>query len=130
VKIEGKTLVDGYAEGKALVLSEPLSFWGGVNAETGQIIDHSHPALGQSVTGRILVMPGARGSSSASAVLLEAIRLGTGPNGIVLGRADPILTVAAILAFKLYGLRCPIIVARTDPIQDGSFVSIGTAPPL
>ena len=129
MRIDGKTLVEGYGEGLALVLAEPLSFWGGVNAETGEIIDRSHPSLGETVSGRILVMPGTRGSSSSSAVLLEMIRLATAPAGIVLGRADPILTVAAIVAFKLYGLRCPIVVARSEAIEDGTFIVIDASAP-
>ncbi|TIT48551.1 MAG: DUF126 domain-containing protein, partial [Mesorhizobium sp.] len=86
----------GTAEGQALVFSQPLSFWGGIDAETGDIIDHSHPGLGQNVAGRILVMPSGRGSSSSSSVLAEAIRIGTAPAGILLERPDPILAVRAI----------------------------------
>lgn len=124
MKISGHYLVKGTAEGIALVLSEPLSFWGGVDAETGQIIDHSHPALGQNVAGRILVMPCGRGSSSASSVLLEAIRLGTAPTAIILERPDPILTVGALLAIKLYGIFCPILVTDTRGIAQGAQVSL------
>ena len=68
----------GEADAVALVLSVPLSFWGGIDVETGRIIDHSHPDLGTSITGTILVMPGGRGSSSSSSVLAEAIRRGNG----------------------------------------------------
>ncbi len=110
----------GRAEGAALVLAAPLSFWGGVDAETGAIIDRSHPDLGKCVRGRILVMPGGRGSSSSSAVLAETIRLGTAPLGIVLAAADPILTVGAIVAESLYGLRCPILVGDIAGIADGA----------
>ena len=59
---QGRSYVGGEAEGVALVLTAPLSFWGGVEVETGRIIDVSHPQCGASVAGRILVMPGARGS--------------------------------------------------------------------
>ncbi|MDT8307157.1 MAG: DUF126 domain-containing protein, partial [Anaerolineae bacterium] len=73
----GRALVDGEAEGEALVLSEPLSLWGGLDPETGEIIDRRHPASGEVVTGRVLVLPAGRGSSSASSILLEAVRLDT-----------------------------------------------------
>jgi predicted aconitase with swiveling domain len=109
----------GDAEGPALVLREPLSLWGGIDLETGRIIDHSHPDVGACVTGTILVMPGGRGSSSSSAVLAEAIRCGTGPAGIVLATPDPILTVGALVAASLYGLRCPIVVAPIDNLATG-----------
>ena len=53
---EARTLVAGTAEGRALVLDEPLSFWGGVDPGTGDIIDPRHPQRGANVAGRILVM--------------------------------------------------------------------------
>jgi uncharacterized protein len=115
----------GEAAGAALVLAEPLSFWGGIDAATGRIIDRSHPDLGACVTGTILVMPGGRGSSSSSSVLAEAIRRGTAPSGIVLGAADPILTVGALVAESLYGIRCPIVVCPIEGIATGSPLRIG-----
>jgi predicted aconitase with swiveling domain len=124
---EAQAYAAGDAEGEAFVLSEPLSFWGGVDVETGRIIDRSHPDLGASITRAILVMPGGRGSSSSSAVLAEAIRLGTGPAGIVLAVADPILTVGAIVAQSLYGLRCPIVVCPIDGIATGDRLRIHAA---
>lgn len=116
---DAQSLARGEGEGLALVLSEPLSFWGGIDVETGTIIDHSHPQRGQNVAGRVLVMPGGRGSSSASAVLAEAIRLGTAPAAIVLATPDPILTVGAIVAQFLYGLQCPIAVCPIDGLATG-----------
>ena len=120
----GRSYVGGEAEGVALVLDEPLSFWGGVEAETGRIIDASHPQCGASVAGRILVMPGARGSSSSSSVLAEAIRLGTAPRGIVLASPDPILTVGALVARSLYGLSCPIVVCPIEGVVTGAKLRI------
>ena len=117
----------GDADGIALVLTAPVSFWGGIDAETGNIIDHSHPELGQNVTGRILVMPGGRGSSSASAVLAETIRRGTGPSAIILSLPDPILTVGAIVAQSLYGLRCPIVVCPIDGFVTGDHLRVHAA---
>lgn len=117
-------LAHGQARGTALVLTEPISFWGGVEVETGRIIDRSHPQCGGLVAGRVLVMPGGRGSSSSSAVLAEAIRLGTGPCGIVLAAPDPILTVGAIVAEFLYQLRCPIAVCPIEGIATGDHVQV------
>lgn len=110
----------GEATGPALVLADPLSLWGGIDVTTGRIIDRSHPQLGACVTGTILVMPGGRGSSSSASVLAEAVRRGTAPAGIVLGTADPILTVGALVAESLYGLRCPIVVCDLGGIVTGS----------
>ncbi|MEO5897123.1 MAG: DUF126 domain-containing protein [Vicinamibacterales bacterium] len=116
--------MSGDAAGAALVLTQALSFWGGIDVDTGTIIDHSHPDLGRNVTGRILVMPGGRGSSSASAVLAETIRRGTGPAGIILAIPDPILTVGALVATTLYGLRCPIVVCSIDSFVTGEQLRI------
>lgn len=115
----------GAAEGQALVFSQPLSFWGGIDAESGDITDHSHPGLGQNVAGRILVMPSGRGSSSSSSVLAEAIRRGTAPVGILLERPDPILAVGAIVAEFLYDIRMPLVVCDTGSIVSGERVAIG-----
>jgi predicted aconitase with swiveling domain len=122
--IAGRFYVAGNAAGPALVLSAPLSFWGGVAVETGEIIDHSHPDRGQCVTDSVLVMPGGRGSSSSSSVLAEALRRGTGPAAIILARADAILTVGAIVAQSLYGRVCPIVVAEIEGIATGDSIAI------
>jgi len=121
---QGRFYAVGEAEAPALVLSQPLSFWGGVAIETGEIVDHSHPDLGERLAGRILVMPSGRGSSSSSSVLAEAIRRGTGPAGLILSRPDPILTVGAIVAESLYGLHCPIVICPIDGIATGDLVRI------
>jgi uncharacterized protein len=115
----------GEAEGEALVFSQPLSFWGGIDAETGDITDHSHPGLGQNVAGKILVMPSGRGSSSSSSVLAEAIRRGTAPAGILLERPDPILAVGAIVAEFLYAISMPLVVCDIGGIVSGERIAIG-----
>lgn len=123
---QAKAYAPGEAEGTALVLAQELSFWGGVEVETGAIIDHSHPDLGKNVAGAILVMPGGRGSSSSSSVLAEAIRLGTGPLAIVMARADPILTVASLVAQSLYGVQCPVVVCAIDGFATGDRLRISS----
>lgn len=117
-------LIAGEAKGLALVLQHPLSFWGGIDFATGRIIDASHPDRGATVTGRVLVMPGARGSSSSSSVLAEAIRLKTAPAAIILARADAILAVGAIVADMLYGLKMPLVVSDIEGLVSGSSIEI------
>jgi uncharacterized protein len=124
-----RCLAAGEAEGEALVLREALSFWGGIDVATGRVIDRTHPDLGACVAGTILVMPGGRGSSSSSSVLAESLRRGTGPAGIVLSAADPILTVGAIVAESLYGIRCPIVVCAIEGIASGTRLRVSAAPP-
>lgn len=109
---EARTLVPGEATGEVLLLEEPLSFWGGIDPATGAIVDVHHPQLGSNVTGRVLVMPGGRGSSSSSSVLAEAIRARTAPAAIVLLEPDPIVALGAIVARELYGTDVPVVVGR------------------
>lgn len=111
MRLEGRTLVGGEATGPVLILDEPLSFWGGLDPATGAIVDGHHPQVGEVLTGRVLVMPSGRGSSSSSYVLAEAIRAGTAPAAIVLGELDPIVALGAIVARELYGTRVPVVVA-------------------
>jgi predicted aconitase with swiveling domain len=121
---EARTLVAGTAEGPALVLDEPLSLWGGLDPETGSIIDTRHPQRGSNVAGRVLVMPAGRGSSSSSSVLAEAIRAGTGPAAIVLGEPDPILALGAIVARELYDSSVPIVVVPDPQFRSGEIVKV------
>jgi predicted aconitase with swiveling domain len=107
---EGRSLVAGEARGSALILDEPLSFWGGVDPQTGRVIDVHHPQLGVKMTGRVLVMPSGRGSSSSSSVLVESIHAGTGPVAIVMREPDPIIALGAIVVRELFGTRFPVVV--------------------
>jgi len=96
-----------------LVLDEPLSFWGGVNPETGVIIDVHHAQRGACVAGMVLVMPGGRGSSSSSTVVAEVIRNGVGPRAMILATPDPIIAVGVMVARELYGITVPVV--AVDP---------------
>lgn len=122
--MKGVFHVAGEASGAALRLATPLSFWGGVDAGTGKIIDRDQPHCGAALAGRVLVMPSGRGSSSASSVLAETIRNGTGPVAIVIERPDPIITASAMVARSLYGIVCPVVVAPINAIADGMSVTI------
>ena len=119
----------GTAAGEVLVLDEPLSFWGGVDPATGDVIDVRHPQRGANVAGRVLVMASGRGSSSSSSVLAEAVRGGTAPAAIVLADPDPILALGAIVARELYGRVVPVIVA-TAGIRTGDVVTVRAEPPV
>ena len=105
-------LVNGKANGEVLKLDEPLSFWGGVDPQTGEITDLRHPQGGMSVKGKILMMPFGRGSSSGSSVIAEGIRSGSGPAGIIMMEADEIIALGAIAADEIYGKAMPLIVVE------------------
>jgi len=126
--VSGRLIAPGRARARALVLDEPLSLWGGLDPATGRVIELRHPQHGARVTGRVLVLPAARGSSSSASVLAEAIRAGTAPAAIVLGEPDLILALGAAVAEELYGVQIPILVlpaADLAAIQDGATVDIG-----
>ena len=107
-----EVLVDGDVRGEVVFLDAPLSFWGGYDPERGLIIDATHPQRGDTLVGKVVVMPHGRGSSSSSAVLAEALRLGTGPAAFVLGEPDPIIVTGALVARLLYRVACPVVVGE------------------
>jgi predicted aconitase with swiveling domain len=115
-------------EGRALVLAEPLSLWGGMDPATGEVIDAHHPQRGANLAGRVVVMASGRGSSSSASVLAEAVRAGTAPAAIVLGEPDLILAIGAEVADELYGRRVPVVALAPDElgaIRDGAVVRVG-----
>ncbi|MEM9950153.1 MAG: DUF126 domain-containing protein [Chloroflexota bacterium] len=125
--ISSQVIVAGEASGAVLRLSEPLSLWGGLNPDTGEIIDRHHPQSGEIVTGKMIVMPSGRGSSSASSILLEAVRQRTAPAGIILREMDGILALGAVVARELYEIDLPVVVVATDDYDlliDGSIITI------
>jgi predicted aconitase with swiveling domain len=126
-RVVGRALVPGSAEGVALVSSEPLSLWGGLNAQTGEITDRRHERSGEIVTGKVFVFPQGRGSSTASAILLESVKAGKAPAAIINLRVDPILALGSILADELYHKPVPIVVlseADFSTIRDGDHLAI------
>ena len=126
-QLQGRALVAGDGAGTVLRLDEPLSFWGGVDPATGRIIDRRHPRCGESVAGRVLVMPYGRGSSSSSSVLLEGVRLGTAPAAVVLRELDGILALGAAVARELYEQSPPVVLleaADWEALAEGAEASV------
>lgn len=107
--LRGKAFIPGIASGEALVSREPLSFWGGYDWKTGEIIDRRHPLSGSIASGRILALPFTRGSSTTTAVLLEAIRAGTAPKAILTTATDFFFALASIVAKELYDAPIPLV---------------------
>jgi len=106
----GRPIVSGSAEGTALVSKEPLSFWGGLDLSTGEIIDRRHERSGEVATGRVFVFPRGKGSSTSSATLMESIKTGVAPAAIVNLKVDPILALGSIVSDELYHKAVPIVV--------------------
>ena len=105
----GKPVISGKASGIALVSHEPLSFWGGYDWKSGEITDRRHPLSGENAKGKVLVVPFTRGSSTTTAVLLEAIREGTAPAAIITTATDFFFALASVVAGELYEKSFPLI---------------------
>lgn len=112
--IAGRALVAGSASGEALVTSEALSFWGGYDFRTGEIIDKHHPLAGVRAAGRVLAVPSSKGSSTTTAVLLEAVRAGTAPAAILTTGVDAFFALASIVADVMYGKSFPVVALEAD----------------
>jgi predicted aconitase with swiveling domain len=120
-------VVPGEVQGELLVSSEPLSFWGGYEAETGLIIDRRHPLNGRNGAGKILAVPFARGSSTTTAVLLEAIRQGNAPAAILTTGVDTFFALAAFVAEELFEATLPVyslVKSDFELLESGMNVSI------
>ncbi len=114
VDITGRVLVSGSAEGEVLFTDTALSFWGGADAVTGEIIDRHHPLSGERLTGRVLALPTSRGSCTGSGVILELILNGQGPAAIVLEHPEAIITLGVIVAEEVFGQSIPVIAVGTE----------------
>lgn len=125
--IQGRPVIPGKAQGVALVTDVPLSFWGGYDHRSGEITDRRHPLSGVIAARRVLVLPFTRGSSTTTAVLLEAIKAGTAPAAIVTTNVDTFFALASIVADEMYGTPIPIIAittAEASAIKSGDQVVI------
>jgi predicted aconitase with swiveling domain len=121
ITLHGRAIIPGEARGRALVSREPLSFWGGYDWKTGEIIDRRHMLSGSIAKGRILAVPFTRGSSTTTAVLLEAIRAKTAPAAIITTEADFFFALASVVADELYSSPLPLVA-----LPEGHFAQLNT----
>ena len=119
--IAGRVIVAGEADGESLVTNDALSFWGGYDFHTGEIIDKHHPLAGVRAGGRILAVPFSKGSSTTTAVLLEAVRAGTAPAAILTTGTDAFFALASIVADVMYGKSFPVV-----SVEPEDFASLRT----
>jgi uncharacterized protein len=87
--------------GETLILTAPISFWGGVDPKTSRIADVRHPQHGQEIKHKVLFIPATIGSSSASAILLELVHRGIAPAALILREPDAILLLGLIVAREM-----------------------------
>lgn len=99
--LNAQILIAGEAEGECLALTHPISFWGGVDPKTGDIIDARHPERGKNIAGKILALPGMIGSSSAAAVMLELVYANRAPAAVLMPAPDAILLLGMLVAREM-----------------------------
>jgi predicted aconitase with swiveling domain len=97
MQLTGRVIKSGTAEGVALVSPLPVGFLGGVDPETGVVIEPGHPLRGQCVAGRVLIFPTGKGSTVGSYTLYRMARAGTAPAAIVNAQSEAIVAVGAII---------------------------------
>ncbi|WP_460122534.1 cis-3-hydroxy-L-proline dehydratase [Pseudomonas sp. S2_C03] len=107
--LHGRSLMAGYAQGPLLFADVGLSFWGGVDPFSGEVIDRHHPLSGEQLSGRVLAIPSGRGSCTGSSVMMELISNGHAPAALVLAEADEILTLGVLVAQAIFGRSLPVL---------------------
>ncbi|BCR86851.1 uncharacterized protein ACHE_30838S [Aspergillus chevalieri] len=126
---QGAAYVQGKASGRLLASNIELSFWGGINPQTGEIIDRHHTLSGQFLQDTILAIPGGRGSCSGSGVMLELLLNDKGPNAILFERREDILTLGVMIAEEVFGKSIPVVMLGPEGFRevlglDGRFVHV------
>ncbi|MFC3941029.1 hypothetical protein CCU68_33525 [Pseudomonas gingeri NCPPB 3146 = LMG 5327] len=107
--LTGRSLVEGAAQGSLLFADIGLSFWGGVDPFSGEVIDRHHPLSGEHLAGRVLALPSGRGSCTGSSVMMELISNGHAPAALVLAEADEILTLGVLVARVIFERSLPVL---------------------
>ncbi|MCK4718323.1 MAG: DUF126 domain-containing protein [Thermoplasmata archaeon] len=97
MNMDGRSISPGKAAGTALVSTEPIGFYGGVDAKTGIVIEKGHPLEGENVKDRILVFPCGKGSTVGSYVIYGLVKNGVGPAAIINAETETIVATGAIL---------------------------------
>lgn len=98
MRLEGKIVYDGEAKGRALVTKEPISFLGGIDPDTGKVVEPGHELGGKSIEGRVLVFPHGKGSTVGSYVIYQLASNGKAPAAMINRAAEPIVATGAIIA--------------------------------
>jgi hypothetical protein len=98
MKIKGRAISKGKAEGEALVSREAISFLGEVDAKTGVVVNQKHPLFNKCIAGKILVFPRGKGSTVGSYAMYQLKKNGKAPKAIINENAEVIVAVGAIIS--------------------------------
>ncbi len=91
-------MVGGRAEGEALVSPEPISFYGGVDPDTGKVVEPGHPCYGMSMSGKVFVFPTGKGSTVGSYVIYRMVKQGTAPAAIINRETEAIIATGCAIS--------------------------------
>ena len=125
--LTGRSLVAGAAQGALLFADVGLSFWGGVDSATGEVIDRHHPLSGEYLAGCVLAIPSGRGSCTGSSVLMELISNGHAPAALVLAEPDEILTLGVLVAQTIFERSLPVLCIGQEAfaaLRGGAFARV------
>ena len=125
--LTGRSLVPGAAQGALLFADVGLSFWGGVDSATGEVIDRHHPLSGEYLAGCVLAIPSGRGSCTGSSVLMELISNGHAPAALVLAEPDEILTLGVLVAQTIFERSLPVLCIGQEAfaaLRGGAFARV------
>jgi len=98
MELKGRIISKGKAQEEALVTSQPISFYGGVDPNTGEVIEKGHELQGKSVKGKILVFPNGKGSTVGSYTLYRMKKNGVAPAGMINRECETVVAVGAIIS--------------------------------
>jgi len=98
MKLQGRKVYKGIAEAEAIVTKDGISFYGGVDPDTGKIVEVGHELEGQSITGKVLVFPTGKGSTVGSYTMYRMKKNNTAPVAIVNKEIDTIIAVGCIIS--------------------------------
>lgn len=96
--IDCRNIAKGKGKGELIVSSQPISFLGGVDPETGIVIDPNHELKGESIKDKVLFIPGGKGSTVGSYVIFQMKKNNTSPKAIICLNAEPIIATGAIMS--------------------------------
>ncbi len=98
MSLQGRSIYGGCVEGKALVTTMGISFFGGVDPDSGIVVERGHELEGQSIAGKILVFPTGKGSTVGSYTLYRLKKAGKAPLAIINAECEPITAIGCIIA--------------------------------
>ena len=119
MKLQGRKIYPGTASGEALVTSMGISFFGGVDPDTGVVVEKGHELEGQSISGKVLIFPGGKGSTVGSYTLYRLKLNGLAPAAIINAECETITAVGCIIAEIPCVDRIPI-----EQLMTGTVVSV------